>query len=33
MPFSEGFAAVKIDKKWGFINKQGKLASWCISEE
>ena len=28
-PFSEGFAAVQIGKKWGYINKQGETVIAC----
>ena len=30
--FSDGFAAVKMDDKWGFINLQGELVIPCIYE-
>jgi hypothetical protein len=31
--FSEGFAAVKLNNKWGFIDKTGKAVIPCIYDE
>jgi hypothetical protein len=32
-PFSNGLCAVKLDKKWGFINEKGQLVIPCIYDE
>jgi hypothetical protein len=32
-PFSEGLAAVKVDGKWGFIDKTGKEIIPCVYSE